>query len=414
MGLFSSSASSTAPPVPDKHDMDKDEVIRSLMRELVETRQRNEELEESCRLAVEARKSACEKSRELEDVLQLKEGIFDSLERQITLLEKQNTALQLKEAELAALRLEMVEHPVSESDLKHRYDQLVEIFENIKETLSCAVCYEPYGRDQAVSLMCGHTFCKSCYKSWEERHMEAFKLSPVAGQYLGPECPECRLADGRRGRIRVWSLEEVVRLVDRATREIAGKPYVPRVDPPPPVRAAELVERDDRLVDVDAVANGMSPDLPPTPVSVGTPAQGVVEPSDAVFMDLELAQLPDGQSNAPAMPLPDPEAAPAAALDGTLNSTVDSTLPSTASGELSAPAALAGAVFEISDALSRQMLDAHARAREEARLRAQAEEARAAEEARRAREEEEEREAREAREQVLYERQRTPYVQVFR
>lgn len=87
--------------------------------------------------------------------------MFDSLERQVTLLEKYVADLQLKEAELAALRADMAEHPLSESDLQHRYDQLVEIFDSMKDTLSCAVCYEPYGRDEAVSLMCGHTFCQS-------------------------------------------------------------------------------------------------------------------------------------------------------------------------------------------------------------------------------------------------------------
>ncbi|TNY24199.1 hypothetical protein DMC30DRAFT_358924, partial [Rhodotorula diobovata] len=219
MGLFSSSTSVAPPAGPDKHDVDKDEVIRSMMHELVELRQRNAELEQGHRIAVGARKSAVDRVRELEDILRLKEGLFDSLERQITLLEKQNTALQLKEAELAALRHEMEEHPVSESDLLHRYEQLAEIFDLVKDTLSCPVCYEPFQKDEAVSLMCGHTFCKPCYTSWEQRSIEAFKLSPVAGQYLGPDCPECRSADVRRGRIRIWSLEEVVRLVDRAQRE---------------------------------------------------------------------------------------------------------------------------------------------------------------------------------------------------
>ncbi|BGP37068.1 hypothetical protein JCM10449v2_000972 [Rhodotorula kratochvilovae] len=408
MGFFSSSSSNAPPPVPDKHDMDKDEVIRSLTRELVETRQRNQELEQSYRIAVGARRAACDKVRELEDVLRLKDGIFESLERQVSLLEKQNTALQLKEAELATLRMEMEEHPVCESDLKHRYDQLVDIFDNIKDTLSCAVCYEPYGRDEAVSLMCGHTFCKSCYKTWEERHVEAFKLSPRSGQYIGPECPECRLADGRRGRIRVWSLEEVVRLVDRATREIAGKPYVPKVDPPRPVSAKELVEREDRLVDVDDGGEGLAQDLPPTPVSEGTPAPvlDAAEPPEAVLMDVEAPQLPDNPSNALEASAGRLDAS-AAAASGDLPFTDGAVEPA-------APASASAGVFEISDTLSRQMLDAHARAREEARLRAQEAEALAAEEARRVRDEEEEREAREAREQVMYERARTPYVQVFR
>ncbi|GAA5892263.1 hypothetical protein JCM8208_001496 [Rhodotorula glutinis] len=389
--------------------MDKDDVIKSMMQELVDLKQRNAELEASHRIAVGARKSAVERVRELEDVLRLKEGMYDSLERQISLLEKQNTALQLKEAELAALRVEMEEHPVCEGDLVHRYEQLVEIFDLVKDTLSCAVCYEPYQKDQATSLLCGHTFCRACYTSWEQRSIEAFKLSPANGQYLGPECPECRTADVRRGRVRIWSLEEVVRLVDRAQREIATKHYVPSFDVPKPVSARELVEREDRLVDVDGDGDqGMPAELPLTPASVGTPAIATVAGASAELEALEAlpgavvsvvgeASEPQQELAQEAMDEDRPGAPPAAP-------------PSSSTAPASAPEA----AFTISDALPQQMLDAHARSREQARVRALEDEARSALEAQRATDAEEEREAREAREQVLFERRRTPYGQVFR
>ncbi|GAA5859977.1 hypothetical protein JCM1840_001824 [Sporobolomyces johnsonii] len=197
---------------PSAPRQDKDEVVRRLTEELVQTK--------------EARDAAVSKIRELEDVLRLKEGIFDTLERQIENLERENGRLREKEQELEALRLDQTEHPLSDSDLAYRYAQFNDIFSQMRDTLSCAVCYEPYARDQVVSLGCGHSFCSACFSSWEARHLEAFKLSPQQGAYAGPECPECRSTDVRRGRVRIWALEEVVRLVDRATKEIA-KPYTP-------------------------------------------------------------------------------------------------------------------------------------------------------------------------------------------
>lgn len=153
--------------------------------------------------------------RELEDVIALKNGVsgahfthipayseayvfwaqmFDSLERQLALLEKHTAELQRKEAELIALRAEQAEQPISANDLAHRFEQLSDLFTQLQDTLTCPVCYEPFGRGQAVSLQCGHTFCQACYTEWEQRHVEAFKNSPRQGVYTGPECPECRVS----------------------------------------------------------------------------------------------------------------------------------------------------------------------------------------------------------------------------
>lgn len=120
-------------------------------------------------------------------------------------------------------------HPLSSSDASHRYDQLAEIFSSLRDTLSCAVCYEPYVRDQAISLLCGHSFCRACFSNWEERHVEAWKLNPHQhGVYPGPDCPECRSKEVRRGKVRIWALEETVRLVDRAVREIEKNRFTPK------------------------------------------------------------------------------------------------------------------------------------------------------------------------------------------
>lgn len=129
----------------------------------------------------QARKEAVARARELEDVIALKNSVrpaflifpgygridgrqlvqmFDTLERQLDLLEKHTAELQRKEAELVALRAEQAEQPISANDLAHRYAQLSDLFTQLQDTLTCPVCYEPFGRGQAVSLQCGHNFCQ--------------------------------------------------------------------------------------------------------------------------------------------------------------------------------------------------------------------------------------------------------------
>ncbi|GAA5989841.1 hypothetical protein JCM11641_004811 [Rhodosporidiobolus odoratus] len=239
MGFFSPTPSSNTPANTTSSSIsdDKDEIIRRLTRDVAEGRERNSQLEESYRAAVGGRKGAVDRVRELEDILRTKEGVFETQEKQIDNLERQNAALSLKEQELFALRLDQVERPLSGSDAYHRFEQLAEVFSSLKDTLSCPVCYEPFERDKAVSMSCGHTFCADCYKSWEARHVDAWKISPQQGAYPGPECPECRVPDPRRGKVRIWALEEVIRLVDRAQRDIANTPYTPAVPPLAPLNS---------------------------------------------------------------------------------------------------------------------------------------------------------------------------------
>ena len=47
------------------------------------------------------------------------------------------------------------------------------------------------------------------------------------GVYPGADCPECRSKEVRRGKVRIWALEETVRLVDRAVREIEKNQFTP-------------------------------------------------------------------------------------------------------------------------------------------------------------------------------------------
>ena len=52
-------------------------------------------------------------------------------------------------------------------------------------------------------------------------------MSTIQGAYTGPDCPECRTTDVRRGRVRIWAMEETVRLVEKGAKEMEDKMYVP-------------------------------------------------------------------------------------------------------------------------------------------------------------------------------------------
>ena len=49
------------------------------------------------------------------------------------------------------------------------------------------------------------------------------------GRYPGAPCPECRTEDVKKGQVRIWALEEVVRLVERLQRE-SEEMYQPPLD----------------------------------------------------------------------------------------------------------------------------------------------------------------------------------------
>ncbi|KAK4705147.1 hypothetical protein P7C70_g1058, partial [Phenoliferia sp. Uapishka_3] len=156
------------------------------------------------------------------------------MERQLTSADSRiaslSAQLAARDRELAAIRAEQESFPLSDMDLLYRHQQQTGLFEQIQEALTCPVCYEFFGRNSAVSLLCGHSFCAPCFKKWEEKHLAAFKLSSQQGAYQGPDCPECRSTDVRRGRVRIWAMEEIVRLVERGTKDLQ-KLYVP---PPVP------------------------------------------------------------------------------------------------------------------------------------------------------------------------------------
>ncbi|GAA6044401.1 hypothetical protein JCM8097_007245 [Rhodosporidiobolus ruineniae] len=306
--LFGGGTPASSTPANTVHsaqrDKDADEVVRRLTEELVGVRQRNAELEESYRAAVGARNGAVQRIRELEDVIRVRGDIEDTYERKIANLERQNAALLLKEQELFALRLDQAEHPLSSSDAEYRLDQLSDVFDQLKDNLSCPVCYEPLTKNEVVSMSCGHTFCAPCYKSWEERHVEAFKIGPQSGVYRGPECPECRVPDPRRGKVRIWALEEIIRLVDRANRELVHKPFTPPIPPAQPALPKANEAEDGGRLTPESLDNRVE-NAAPTPVENPWKEETSRAPGQAAFEEAMQVDAPASELfSQPAPPLP--------------------------------------------------------------------------------------------------------------
>lgn len=72
--------------------------------------------------------------------------------------------------QLAAFREEQEAFPLSDMDLLHRYQRQTALFELIQESLTCPICYSAFAKDaegRPVSLQCGHSFCETCFGTWE-------------------------------------------------------------------------------------------------------------------------------------------------------------------------------------------------------------------------------------------------------
>lgn len=84
------------------------------------------------------------------------------------------------------------------------------VFENLRSTLSCSLCYELFKPGDVTTLECGHTMCRQCLQQWNDSHIRLYNLATT------PDCPECRQPG--RHYVKVFLLEEVVRTVDRLER----------------------------------------------------------------------------------------------------------------------------------------------------------------------------------------------------
>lgn len=119
-------------------------------------------------------------------------------------------ALATKEQEVEELKAARDYMPVSDSDLLAAYQRMREVFENLRSTLTCSLCYDLFKPGDVLTLECGHTMCQGCLSEWNTRHIRLYNLNTT------PDCPECR-APGKHF-VKVYLLEEVVRTVDRLER----------------------------------------------------------------------------------------------------------------------------------------------------------------------------------------------------
>lgn len=65
-----------------------------------------------------------------------------------------------------------------------------DVFESLRGTLACPLCYEVFRPNDVLTLECGHTMCTACLKNWSDRNLRLYNLTTT------PDCPECR-APGR-------------------------------------------------------------------------------------------------------------------------------------------------------------------------------------------------------------------------
>ncbi|SCZ96003.1 BZ3500_MvSof-1268-A1-R1_Chr8-1g09939 [Microbotryum saponariae] len=168
-------------------------------------------------------RAAQHRIRELQDLLAIQQRLTSDTQATLHLTESRLESLthsyNSTQTELSTLRTELSKTPTTSLDLFFRYRQLQDLWDQARDTLSCPVCFDFIGKGQVVSLLCGHTFCQGCWTEWENKHLVEFKTSTQQGRYFGPDCPECRESGVRHGKVRVWALEEVIRFVERGTRE---------------------------------------------------------------------------------------------------------------------------------------------------------------------------------------------------
>lgn len=119
-------------------------------------------------------------------------------------------ALRIKEMEVEELKEARDHLPTSDAELLAGYQRMREVFDNLRSTLSCSLCYEVFKPNDVLSLECGHSMCRECLKKWSDTHVRLYNLATT------PDCPECRVPG--RHYVKVYLLEEVVRTVDRLDR----------------------------------------------------------------------------------------------------------------------------------------------------------------------------------------------------
>ncbi|KAA1132398.1 hypothetical protein PGTUg99_009434 [Puccinia graminis f. sp. tritici] len=111
------------------------------------------------------------------------------------------------------------QYPLSSSTLLQSHQRLSSTIDTLRECFTCPLCYNGLEKGDAVSLRCGHTFCQNCIDAWAASS-NATDLRPPEPRKTAEarvQCPECRTTGSTR--VRLYMLEEAIRLLARAERE---------------------------------------------------------------------------------------------------------------------------------------------------------------------------------------------------
>ncbi|CAH7688564.1 hypothetical protein BY996DRAFT_8525164 [Phakopsora pachyrhizi] len=159
---------------------------------------------------------------ELEDVVRQKDLLMEISSQQaeaawdsMAELKKQ---LAAQDIVIKRLKEDAKDFPLSNPALTRSNQLLSETIDTMRECFTCPLCYDGLAKSDAVSLRCGHTFCQNCINAWAE---SSATLDPGRSRFTKKvdevQCPECRTTGSVR--VRLYMLEEAIRLLARAERE---------------------------------------------------------------------------------------------------------------------------------------------------------------------------------------------------
>lgn len=98
--------------------------------------------------------------------------------------------LAIRDREIEELQEARGHIPTTDGELLAGYQRMRDVFDSLRGTLACPLCYEVFRPNDVLTLECGHTMCTTCLKNWSERNLRLYNLTTT------PDCPECR-APGR-------------------------------------------------------------------------------------------------------------------------------------------------------------------------------------------------------------------------
>lgn len=200
--------STSVPPPIQRAGESKNQTIHRLAAEL--------------KVANMAKTHAERKLLEVKDIMSQRDQLIEASTQQaeaawetIAELKKQ---LATQDVVIKRLKEDADQYPLSSSSLLRSHELLSTTIDTLRECLTCPLCYDGFGRGEAVSLRCGHTFCQNCIDSWAASSQSTSQPVPkTETQGLRVQCPECRTPGSSR--IRLYMLEEAIRLLARAERE---------------------------------------------------------------------------------------------------------------------------------------------------------------------------------------------------